>query len=62
MKMNEEKLFESPDVSGVGVGQNAIGEDAIVVYLKHASAATNLPKSIDGIDIVTEVTGEIDAY
>ena len=59
---HEDELFNLPGVEGVGLGQNAIGNEAIVLYVRDKSAASRLPKQIDGIDIVSEVTGEIDAY
>ena len=59
---HEDELLSMPSVTGVGLAQNAVGDDAIIIYLRHGSAASNLPKQIEGIDVVTEVTGEIDAY
>lgn len=59
---NEDELLKVPSVTGVGLGQNAIGDDAIIIYLRDKAAIANLPKQIDGIDVIFEVTGEIEAY
>ena len=59
---HESELLALPNVTGVGIGQNSIGDPAIVVYLRVRSARANLPERIDGYDVVAEVTGEIDAY
>lgn len=61
-QQHEAELLDLPKVTGVGLGRNAIGDDAIVVYLEEKAAAKNLPKQIDGVDVVVEVTGPIDAY
>ena len=58
---HEEDLMALPGVTGVGVGQNDIGDDAIVIYLEERSAAAQLPTEIDGYDVVVEVTGIIEA-
>ena len=61
MMRHEGQLMRRNGVTGVGIGQNAIGDAAIVVYLQEKSAVSGLPKQLDGIDVVTEITGAIDA-
>lgn len=56
----ERTLLGKPGVTGVGLGQNDVGDDAIVVYVRTASARRGLPASIRGVPVVTEVTGEIE--
>ena len=58
---HEDELLRLPFVSGVGLGKNAIGDDAILIYLEDKSAVANLPDQIDGVDVITEVTGVIEA-
>ena len=59
---HEDELLLRPNVTGVGIGQNAIGEDAIIVYLLEKSAAAGLPRELEGYEVMVEVTGPIDAY
>lgn len=59
---HEKELLELPNVTGVGIGRNEIGDPAIVVYMREAPARASLPTQIEGFDVVAEVTGEIDAY
>jgi hypothetical protein len=54
-------LMAIDGVEGVGTGQNAIGNEGIVVYVRDAEAAKRIPKSMDGLDIHVEVTGPISA-
>ncbi len=62
MLRHEGALLRRPKVTGVGIGQNAVGDDAIVVYLEEKSAAAGLPSDLEGFEIIIEVTGPIDAY
>ncbi len=59
-RQHEGELMERTGVTGVGIGRDAIGDDAIVIYLEEASAAAGLPTELDGYNVVTEVTGIID--
>ncbi len=59
---NESRLMAIPGVKGVGIARNAIGDDALVVFLLDASVASRLPAEVDGYPVETVVTGEIDAY
>jgi hypothetical protein len=51
-----------PGVKSVGEGRGAIGDAAIEVGIENASVAKKLPKTVDGIEIITRVIGEVDAY
>ncbi len=51
-----------PGVTGCGVGRNAVGNPTILVYLEERAAAERLPRTIEGLDLVIEVTGPIQAY
>ena len=62
MRRHEDRLLRLPGVTGVGIGQDAVGNAAIVVYLREGSAASRLPGRLDDFDVVFEVTGDIDAY
>jgi len=57
----EQKLLQIDGVVGVGIGQNEIGDDAIVVYLRDASSEEKIPAEIGGHPVLTEITGDIDA-
>ena len=59
---HEALLMRIEGVTGVGLGRNKIGDDAIIVYLRDASFAAHIPSQIEGLPVLTEVTGEIDAY
>lgn len=54
--------MKRPGVTGVGVGQNKLGEPCILVYVRSKADCEDLPRDLDGIDVVCAVTGEIDAY
>ena len=55
----EARLMSLPGVTGVGLGQTETGNDALTVYLQSAGAAARLPKTFEGLPVVTEVTGDI---
>lgn len=55
-------LMALPGVTGVALGRTPIGDDAIVVYLRDASAKQRVPTQLEGYPVQTVVTGEIDAY
>lgn len=58
---HEEKLMAIEGVTGVGVGQDAIGNETIVVYVTHKAVAEKLPKEIEGLNVRVTVTGPIEA-
>lgn len=58
---HEDELMTLPEVTGVGIGQNEIGDEAIIVYLQDQSAAAQLPSKIEGFEVLPQVTGIIDA-
>ena len=49
-------------IQGVGLGTDEIGDDALIVYCRHASDAKGLPDRFHGFPVRAEVTGDIDAY
>ena len=59
---HERELMAIEGVEGVGIGNDSIGNDAIIVYLRTEHAKTRVPSSIDGYPVQTIVTGIIDAY
>ncbi len=61
-RRHEAALLALPGVTGVALGRSPIGDDAIVVYLRDASARGRVPAQIEGYPVQTTVTGEIDAY
>jgi hypothetical protein len=56
----EAALRHIPGVRGIGEGQDEIGDPAWIVYVTDSSVAHNLPRSVGGRKVVTEVSGEID--
>ena len=62
MVTHEHELMRRKGVTGVGIGQNAVGDAAIVIYVQEKSVANGLPKQLDGFDVVTEITGVIESY
>ena len=59
---HEQKLMSIEGVVGIAAGRTAIGDDAVVLYLRDASARSRVPSEIEGHSVETVVTGEIDAY
>jgi len=55
------RLMEIEGVEGVGIGQDAIGDEGIVVYVRDAEAAKRIPRTLDGLNVIVQVTGPIDA-
>lgn len=55
----ESRLLSEPGVTGIGLGQNEIGDDAVVVYVRNSLAQRSLPTMMLGVPVVFEVTGEI---
>jgi hypothetical protein len=56
---NESRLLAIDGVEGVGIGQNQSGDDAILVFIRDSSVVPRLPTQIEGVPVVTVVTGEI---
>ena len=61
-QIHESSLMAIEGVEGVGIGRNRIGEDVILVYLRGEEVKSRVPKSVDGVEVETHVTGIIDAY
>ena len=59
---HEAELLQMPGVTGCGVGRNAIGGPAILLYVEERAAVDRLPRSIEGVEVVVEVTGPIETY
>ncbi len=58
------QMMQYPIVSGVGIETNAEGKDQIKVYLNadDKEFCETLPKEVEGIPVVAEMIGSIDAY
>jgi len=62
LKQKHEALLMSIDgVEGVGVGQDQIGNEAIVVYARDQGVADRVPGQLDGVSVQIVVTGPIEA-
>jgi hypothetical protein len=53
------RLLADRDVLGTGIGRLADGRPEVTVFARNASAAAKLPRNLDGIPVVVEVTGDI---
>ncbi|HEX6048335.1 MAG TPA: hypothetical protein VFZ21_03680 [Gemmatimonadaceae bacterium] len=53
------RLLGNRDVLGTGIGRLSDGRPGITVYARNAAAAARLPRELDGIPVVAEVTGDI---
>jgi len=62
LQKHEQTLLAIKGVIGVGIQTNKVGNDVIVVYLRDESVRKHIPTEIDGFQIMTQVTGELEAY
>ena len=58
---HEARLMAIDGVEGVGIGQDQIGDEAIVVYARDSGVADRLPRELDGVSLQIVVTGPIEA-
>lgn len=61
LRTHESTLLKNPAVTGFGTTINPTGEECIVLYIRSAQDARRLPRILDGVEVQTAVTGEIDA-
>ena len=62
LKQKREKaLMAIEGVEGVGTGQDAIGNEGVVVYVRDAEAAKRVPRTLDGLNVQVQITGPIEA-
>lgn len=59
---HEQRLLAIEGVVGIGITTNEIGDDAIAIYLRAADAAGRIPNTLDGFPVITEVSGEFEAF
>ncbi|MDQ3332873.1 MAG: hypothetical protein M3552_19855 [Planctomycetota bacterium] len=62
LRKHEARLLEIDGVRSVGECQGTLGDDAIEIGVTDAGAAKRVPRTIDGISVVTRIIGEVDAY
>ena len=55
------QLMAIDGVEGIGVGQDPIGNETIVVYVRDQETAKCVPKELDGLKVQIKVTGTIEA-
>lgn len=58
-RKREAALMNIEGVQGVGLGQDSIGNEAIVVYVRDQGVAKQIPRDLDGVSVIVEVTGVI---
>ncbi len=57
-ELHTDRLLSTPGVVGTAVGLTKDGEPAVKIFTKHPGVA-GLPKFLDGLPVVVQVTGEI---
>ncbi|ESQ13550.1 MAG TPA: hypothetical protein DDY14_00165 [Chromatiaceae bacterium] len=57
----EQRLQHRDGIVGFGITMTPGGTDAVVVYVENREALATLPRSVDGVPVIGEVTGEIRA-
>ncbi|HEX6983750.1 MAG TPA: hypothetical protein VF170_00165 [Planctomycetaceae bacterium] len=62
LRRYSDRLMMIPGVKSVGEGRGAVGEPSIEVGVAHSGVIKDLPKRLDGIEVVARVIGEVDAY
>ncbi len=62
LRKHEARLMSITGVKGIGEGLGPIGDPVIEVYIAHPGVARSVPRKLDGVDVVTKVVGEVDAY
>jgi hypothetical protein len=50
------RVMGKPGVTGTAVGERK-GRPCLLVYLSDAKAKSSVPRSVDGFEVVVEVTG-----
>jgi len=55
-------LMALPGVVMVGESLDPIGQPAILIGVKTSGDLTRMPKEIEGVPVIREVIGEVDAY
>jgi len=54
-----DRLLRDSDILGTAIGRLSDGRPEVSVFARNPSAAARLPREIDGIPVVAEVTGDI---
>lgn len=54
------KVMGRPGIAGTAVGERG-GKSCLLVYLKSRGAGKDVPRSVDGFPVVTEVSGDVRA-
>ncbi|MDC8756882.1 hypothetical protein [Janthinobacterium fluminis] len=60
-RRHERALLAIDGVEGVATGRTALGNDAIILYLRDATVQSRVPSQIEGFPVQTTVTGPINA-
>jgi len=58
---HHDALIARKDVTMLGEGLDVAGRPAIVIGVKTTAGLRGLPKDLDGVPVVTQITGEITA-
>lgn len=53
------RLLGNRDILGTGISRLSDGRPGITVYARNAASAARVPRDLDGIPVVAEVTGDI---
>ncbi len=61
LEQERDRLMRLPGVTMVGETRDALGRSAIMIGVDSAADQRVLPESVDGIPVVSVVTGQVDA-
>lgn len=62
LRKHEARLMAIAGVKGVGEALGPIGNPVLEVYIAHPGVARLVPRKVDGVEVVTKIVGEIDAF
>lgn len=62
LAQHHDRLMALPGVVMVGESLDPVGRPAILIGVKTAGDLASLPQNLDGVPVVHEVIGEVDAY
>jgi hypothetical protein len=62
LERHHDRLMALPGVVMVGESLDPVGRPAILIGVKAAGDLAVLPQAVDGVPVIKEVIGEVDAY
>jgi hypothetical protein len=62
LEHHHDRLMALPGVVMVGESLDPVGRPAILIAVRAAGDLALLPEALDGVPVIKEVIGEVDAY